>query len=134
MTNGNNDQDRVDRLENAFITLAETQREQTAAIQRHDMLLEMAHVIQREHTEYIHRHEETQNQMITLMHQQNTMMHNIIATQQAQAETQRLQGETQQAQAETQRLQAEIQRAQGGAIQSIAAILQLLMENRDNAQ
>ncbi len=76
-TDNHQDQNRIDRLEAAFIDLAEarsrqeetqrqqaetqrrqeetqrrqeeTQRQQLAAIQRHDMLLEMAQAIQRDH-------------------------------------------------------------------------------------
>ena len=72
-TDNHQDQDRIDRLEAAFIDLAETQRrqeetqrQQLAAIQRHDMLLEMAQAIQRDHEQTLQmltsnqeRHEET---------------------------------------------------------------------------
>ena len=48
-TDNHQDQDRIDRLEAAFIDLAESRRQEIAAIQRHDMLLEMAQAIQRDH-------------------------------------------------------------------------------------
>ncbi len=98
-TDNHQDQDRIDRLEAAFIDLAETQRrqeetqrQQLAAIQRHDMLLEMAQAIQRDHEQTLQmltsnqeRYEATQNQIVGLMDTVVATLNRVIDTQQEQS-------------------------------------------------
>ncbi len=95
-TDNNQNNDRIDRIEAAIISLAETQRQLTAIIQRHDMDMEIGRAIQRDQAAAqqdqaasIERHDmrmemlqATQDRVIDLIQTVTTMLYRVIDTQQ----------------------------------------------------
>ena len=133
MSTNNDHNARHDRLEDAILSMAETQRRQDetlrelkAAALKHDVMLEMLQAIQRDQTRDIQEHKETQNRIVVLLEQQNSMMLKVIDTQLDHAASIRRHEETQREQKET-------QEAMRVAIQTLSTILRRLTENGNSA-
>ena len=137
----NNDHNaRHDRLEDAILSMAETQRELRegqqrqdetlrelrAAALKHDMMLEMLQALQRDQGIDVQRHEEMLKDLADIQK-------DIIAIQQMQAEVQRTQAEIQRDHDAAIKEQKETQEAMRIAIQTLSTLLQRFMENGNDA-
>ncbi len=123
--------DRVERLENAFITVAENQDKMIGILQQHATMMhgiiatqqEQGAIqqeqggVQQEQGATLQALAANQDKMIDILQQHTTMMHGIIATQQEQGAIQREQGA--------------VQQEQGDMLLEHRAILQILASNQE---
>ena len=158
-TDNNQDNDRIDSLEAAFISLAETQRQLVELAQRHDMRMEMLQAIQRdqaatqqeqaatqeeqataqqEQTAAIQRHDMEMEMLRAIQRDQAATQQVLAATQQALAAiqqeliaNQQELAATQQAQAATQQAQAATQQDQAAAIERHNERMEMLRETQN---
>ena len=142
------DRERIERLENLFLEMAEghrelreTQQKLTDSALKHDMMLEMLQAVQRDHTRDIQEHKETQqrheemlNRIVAMQERMFTIVEHLTEIQQDHASSIRRHEETQRELAETQREQKDTQEAMRVAIQTLSNILRRLTENGNSSR
>ena len=121
------DRERIERLENLFLEMAQDRQALIASALKHDMMLEMLQAVQRDHTRDIQEHKETQQQIVE-------MLKDIIDIQQTQAAVQQTQAEIQRDHDAAIKEQKETQEAMRVAIQTLSTILRRLTENGNSSR
>ena len=121
------DRERIERLENLFLEMAQDRQALIASALKHDMMLEMLQAVQRDHTRDIQEHKETQQQIVE-------MLKDIIDIQQTQAAVQQTQAEIQRDHDIAIKEQKETQEAMRVAIQTLSTILRRLTENGNSSR
>ena len=72
--------DRIDRLEDAFISMVETQKEQTAILKQHTTLLQGVLETQKEHGAILQEHTAILQGVLETQKEHTTLLRSVVST------------------------------------------------------